>query len=290
MRRLDIGPYETAIASGNLPRTSVSNAVFAQGFFHTTNSLGLMAPALRWMNHDRTAFLVERPPCRVRIEFWENPSNAAKEREGQEPHAVEVPLPWQVYAVLFAPNHNYTALDRLYVWGRTEAIRTPDDDLFQLPLPNLYEGGQVCIGRQLPYNYKRYVDRTRKLGSFTPSMAFSWIINQFWQDTFNVEIPPYNLPEEARAVYAGPRDGGGALLKLLEFYATHEVADVLRWTYPRLSSSGVLSDPRLAEDARTRGLRVSQVMAALERELPQNYTTSIDLLAKVMAKAQGYAE
>lgn len=291
MRRLDIGPYETAVAADTLPRIAVSNAIFAQGFFHTTNSLGLMTPALRWMNHDRSAFLVERPPCRVRIEFWPNASNEATKREGLSPTAVEVPLPWQVYAVLFAPGQNYTALDRLYVWARPEAIRTPDDKLFQLPLPNIYEGGQVCVGRQLPYNYKRHVTSNRKLGQFSPALAFSWIINQFWQDTFNIEIPPYGVPPEAadHATDLAKADGLG-LITYLEFLATTEIADMLGWSYPDVLASTVLSDPRLAEDAKTRGLRVGQVMAALEREHADNYKTSIDLLHKVMQKAQGYAE
>ena len=138
-------------------------------------SLGLLPPAVRWMDNTKKIVIFERPPMMQTLSYY--PAYRDRLTEGHKfvLASYTLPVPWTVYAVQFDTEYNPL---EVRVFARKEQINSMDDRLFLLPILNLYSNGAVCNP-----SYAKYEERE-------PTMAtgLQEAYNIVWNSGFNFDL------------------------------------------------------------------------------------------------------
>lgn len=89
---------------------------------------------IHYMVRGRTAiYTIELAPARRKITY--------REREGRS-REFALPCPWMYFVISFCEK----ALDQVRVFFAPAPLKSLDDDLYHVPLPNRYSDGLICMG------------------------------------------------------------------------------------------------------------------------------------------------
>ncbi len=77
----------------------------------------------------------------------------------------------------FFHKYQYSAFDDLFVFAAKEQVYSVADNLFRIPLKNLYVDGRVCLGDDLKFNLE---------GRMSGKIAR--VENYFWNSVFNSDL------------------------------------------------------------------------------------------------------
>ena len=122
-----------------LEQSEVKRTRLPEFLAHLSEQAGILTPILapgtiHFASKGRmSVFALEVPPGRRSIRY--------RPRDGRT-QEFEIPFPWVYLLTGFCER----ALDRVYVYVAPEPIRSTEDQLFHLPVPNRYSDGLVCLG------------------------------------------------------------------------------------------------------------------------------------------------
>lgn len=180
-----------------LTRQSVTSVAADNALRRREILAGILPPALRWINSDGTAFLVERPPMEVAAQFYNGDPNVRYiTLETGEAYTFRVQLPWTVFLFRFATTRT-SQLSSIQMWCRPSAIRSPSDQLFYFPWPGV-DGTEIVLqGKLAPYSLADYVGSGR---ASTSGAILSYLLSSFWETQFvnNVALMTERLPTALR--------------------------------------------------------------------------------------------
>lgn len=186
---------------GFLEQSKTDMTAVASDFFKSTKkSTDILPPVTRWVSKDNSTIAVERPPFSCTIKYEDIQGEIDPDYHDsdcdpdygcdceREPTSFNFSLniPWTVWFFQLNDEH----LQDSKVFCRPGPLTSFDDELFALPVTNLYGDARICWGSNIPV-YKEY----GSLSSFVLDA-----INGFWTDTFNNDLvamimdhPPFEL-------------------------------------------------------------------------------------------------
>jgi len=171
--------------------TSDSIAVSKNFFKKTATDSNILPPVTRWVSSDMKAIAVERQPANITIKYVDICGETTEYCEECEMHGCgcdyfdndnnefifNINVPWTVWFFEFSDGIN-KSFNSASVFARNSALTSMDDELFYLPITNLFPDGKVCWGSSHP---------TRSSHS-TLSSYIMHSINVFWTDDFNNDL------------------------------------------------------------------------------------------------------
>lgn len=101
---------------------------------------GILPPVVRWMSKSRRIVLFERPPCIMRVGY--SHAKLYDINEQTKENVFEIPIPWQLYAIELGQDY-YPV--HVAVYAMQHSLKSWQDKLGLMPLPNLYKSGFVCM-------------------------------------------------------------------------------------------------------------------------------------------------
>lgn len=235
--QLTIGPDETELTHPNLPgsRLALPTTQLAGKFFGSQNtSTGILPPVVRWISPDFHRVILERPPFMAKIKF----KNAEKEDKG-EIHQMELPIPWTVWYLKLGKDYEH-ALRQGYIWARNTPIYTEDDELFALPISNVWSSGEMCVGKIVNNELAAERGATQKIDI---GLVINRVMSTFWSTTFNLDLLDNlyrnRLPEElVKACDGYDASSDNTALNILQHWSTmseFESLDMAYQSIPRIT-------------------------------------------------------
>jgi hypothetical protein len=178
--KLTINDEETLLEHPILmgARLVVPTAEMAAEYFNTTKrDSGLLPPVVRYASSDFRGFLLERPPFEAMIRFKPELKNS----QALDVHVEEYLLhaPWTLMAIRF--NETYSSVETCRLFARNTPIYSEEDEVFSMPLPNMWSNGDMCV-RDLMN------DAIKKLGHNEIGSVINCCLNVFWESEFNVDL------------------------------------------------------------------------------------------------------
>lgn len=136
-----VAPYVNYSNGDDLTPLPVKNAgkLYEQIVPSTNVDLGILPPAIRWISSDQRVVVFERPPSVQYVEF----ALDIRDRINTNTTMVHfnLPMPWTIYYVLFDENYSPVTIR---VYCRNEPIYSWDDEMYMLPMLNLYYDSTLC--------------------------------------------------------------------------------------------------------------------------------------------------
>lgn len=230
-----------------------------KGIFAPT---GILMPAVRWISQGGHAVIMERPPFVARASY--RPAAADQLPEDQAQH-YNIPVPWQVYGIVFS--EDFREIRLMYVYARNSPMLGPDDRLSMFPYPNVFNTAQACMGEA----FKREFARTP---SHNLAEAIAQVVNTFWSADFNEDAGPNTWYAAWRAPVASMSPNWQLSFqqetivpwKLLRYYAETALEHFLRWEFP------------VSNNLNPQGDRLSDLMTTLQEHEPINLSNVAGLI------------
>ena len=268
----ELGPYEARVSDSNgmvLRNCDGTRFALEHGSRYIPQA-GLLQPAVRWVARSNAAFLVERPPCRLRVSFYDgSKSEALDYYEEENDNVVHINTPWTICLIRFDDNR-LKSLANIQLFVRPGPILTEEDMLYRIVLPNIDAFGFVCLGT-LVKNYPAWAIAQYHQGTITQNKALQWVTNHIWTSGFNYDLPgdkkhlPPEIQDKVKLRYPGD-------LNTLDYRHLLEV-------YGELSFEEICSLTFTEHDT------VGKVTALADTECPELYGSSIDYFSKVIHRA-----
>lgn len=165
---------DVATMYGNERPVRSESSVLANNLDLTAHS-GLLPPVVRWISRFGHGVILERPPQKVTLSYYgvkrNDVSKASKEQ------LYELPLPWMVYGIMFDGKFRPR---NLRVYGRKAPIQDAEDELMNMPLPNLYANGEFCLPQQTAWH------EDPKTWTLAEGIVAAY--NQIWNTGYNTDI------------------------------------------------------------------------------------------------------
>lgn len=181
--------------------------------------IGLLPPVIRWISASKRIVLLERPPMMKRVAF-----HAAKaamvDIDKPREHVFELPIPWTLYAIELGPTYWPTVVS---VFALQHSIRSVEDPLGLLPLPNLYESGAICPP---PFN-------PESITSIAEGVNAGY--RMVWDSGFNTDLAQA-IRQAGRSrmpvgIFAS-MTGRFSPLKVYKQWERADLEDVVNWVWP----------------------------------------------------------
>lgn len=230
-------------------RTTILNEVPIETLMpHLVSKIGTTFPimpsagATRVLSFDPASgnglLVVERAPRKhhMRVEHYSD-SYPEDQARGREPFHVQLPYQY------FAFNFNYVergenmvnfSISYAYLFWRTEALRSVDDQLWAAATPNIDDSGSICFGTTVNQgaSFSEHIDT---------------IINEFYVHTFNQDLGHYTPFDHSMSEWERASDNPDPLAwKSWAFWTAQSPATTVKelndyLSVPRPTSSMVLS-------------------------------------------------
>jgi hypothetical protein len=204
-----------------------SAAILTNMFKIDAPRMGILPPAVRWYSHSGRAFLVERPPQVMSLQYY--PAAAINVKSDLEKQILLIPLPWTVHLIEFK-DHKLKDLSRIFLYGRNTPIQSMDDALYRLPLPNSMDHGQVCIGDRAFKDYHKLLQEIKdNCMPLTVAACINAALTVMWQAGFNddVAIGAHAIP----APLLEKSDGKSNFKAVTKAWETFSLEEILKWEW-----------------------------------------------------------
>jgi hypothetical protein len=240
-----IGNNWTQIRNGHEHIDVHSTDVIRELFGFPVEHSNILPPVVRCFNPSMSAFLVERTPFVASIWY----KNAGTHDHGEFVN-YKIPIPWTVYLVILDAENNPIELG---AWARPSQMYVEEDELYHLPMPNVYDGGGTCFG-------------TAKLDSGRDKMTIgdgiTAAIQGFWSSQFNNDLSWY--PYIAEWIGADPSkyDWGDVALAM-EAWSQLGIQDVMNAPMRKETTVGTVIQHRLS----TNPAKLSPAGAVMKLEM-----------------------
>lgn len=133
--------YQAVLAAGPYDeRRTVGRQALARGLGELRpGATSLLPPMVRWVSATGRYLIIERPPALRTVAFCPRVKyNVTPETTRR----YTIPVPWTIYAVGVGPNFTPTSI---HVFATRGPLRSLDDPISLLPLPNLSTDGRFCL-------------------------------------------------------------------------------------------------------------------------------------------------
>lgn len=199
---------------------------------------GIFQPALRWVSQGGHAAIMERPPFIARVAYRPGEAEQIDEQDAQ---FYNIPVPWQVYGVVF--NADFTEVQNLYVFVRNSPMMDETSTLHMFPFPNVFNTSEACMGPAFQTNFAKI-----KVNNLATAIAS--VLNAFWSADFNEDAGPGTWyadwrapinslpPEFVQAI----QNGSIVPWKLLRYYSEVSIENFLRYQFPVGNTISPLGD------------------------------------------------
>lgn len=177
-----------------------------------TLDAGILPPVVRSFDPTMRNFLVERLPFYASVSYKDCGASSQAER----PAVYSIPIPWTVYNVTLDENYQPNFVQ---IWCRPEQLQSEEDELYYLPLPNLYQDGRTCLGAAEFGNV-----RVESIAD-----GISVAVNAFWTSSFNRDLDYFIRGDSLRGIIAktGDRSAQRNPINLFKTWSKMSIKDVL---------------------------------------------------------------
>lgn len=182
-----LGESQSSYKLGTKVTVLDSNLVAKNFFKKTLTDSNILPPVTRWVAPDMKSIAVERQPANITIKYVDIHSDYdsycdeedcdCQEDEQEREFLFNINIPWTVWFFEFADGLN-NSFSSVSVFARNSALTSMDDELFTLPVSNIYDDGKICWGNSRPARFKHN----------TLSSYIMHSINVFWTDDFNNDL------------------------------------------------------------------------------------------------------
>lgn len=211
-------------------------------------NLGLLPPVVRWISDSGRSVLLERPPTITTVSFHaDKPFNIADGNVKE--HLFDLPLPWLLYGVELGLDY-YP--ESIHIFTLRHPVRTLQDRLGVLPLPNHYNSGALCMPPR---------DLAENLTSVADGLAAAFRIA--WHSGFNLDLDNIRHAYRHRkplalfnpeAVKRTP-----SAIRIYRMWQKASLADVATWVFPPPQGFGApVAGETKGESATTVGNLISR--------------------------------
>jgi hypothetical protein len=157
----------------------VSNSAFSTLSSPELFDIGFLPSMVRYLSNDRKIIVYERQPEIIDVSFAphtkktieENPKTALRDTK-----SYSVLIPWQVFVIVLNDS-NIPIHIRLF--ARKSPLETLNDQVFSMPLPNLYANGMVCTP---------IMDSISQVNVQNIGEAIQVAYQMFWSSGFNYDL------------------------------------------------------------------------------------------------------
>jgi len=160
---------------GNVP---VSKLPMPYG--STNLKIGWLPPMVRWISESGSVVVLERPPERRQINYVRKKRSSASKMTAAQKAArnakFNILVPWQVFVIGLA--ENYTPIN-IFSFTRPASLKTVRDQLFCMPMPNVYGDGKVCTPM---------LAEMADTECHSISQAVNLAYGMFWSSGFNYDL------------------------------------------------------------------------------------------------------
>jgi hypothetical protein len=194
-QEITISEFGVDFRYGIMEQSNSNMVNVSKNFFkNTKNSTDILPPVTRWISRDMSTIAVERPPlnCTIKyqdvqgelededFEHWDScdPDYGCEcERPYPETFSFNINIPWTVW---FFSGFEKDHLPSVKVFCRPSPLNSFSDQLYALPVTNIYPDASICWGSFHPIN------DPEKYNNFSAFVLDA--INGFWTDTFNNDL------------------------------------------------------------------------------------------------------
>ena len=163
----------------------IETEIIAEKYFKSNiNGSGIIPPTIRsfYVDNCQTIILFERRPFLANVSFKAGTSD--EELTLLDWYNFQIEIPWTVYFSVWGNNPENVSsnewLKTAYVWARPEPIYSEEDYLFQLPIPNVFLDGEICVG-PAPQNKK-----------LSLSDKMNYVFENLWATPSNSDVGTQN--------------------------------------------------------------------------------------------------
>lgn len=136
----------------------------------------VLPPGILYADND--IFVYEKPPCLKNYFYINSQLNSI---EDQTPEVYTIPLPWQVYVVLYGNSGGAYYISDIYMYFSNSSITSFDQSVYLAPLTNFYTNGLLC--RPMFDNMEEITPRENNLNSLI-ELSYNWV----WNSGFNADL------------------------------------------------------------------------------------------------------
>ncbi len=177
---------------------------------------GILPAVVRSFSPDMKQWLVERTPFRTHL-TWRDKLNTGDTMEW------EINIPWTLYYIILNDSYQIVSVSMFALAGQ---IFADDDPLYQIPLPNIYRGGEICFGEADVHSQMQALGNDPQLSS-----VLSIAINAYWSSSYNSDLEDWQYATPEGLGGSDEFYRGGYMNEMLDDWAQLSMEDVLklRW-------------------------------------------------------------
>lgn len=189
--------------------------------------LGFLPPAVRWISDNQRMVVFERPPSIQYVEVaMDTKYNINKFTKIEN---FNLPIPWTLYFVLFDENFIPVIVN---VYCRNEPLYDWEDQLFMLPMLNLYFNSKLCN----PV-FEKFEDFEKNL-----TEGIQQAYNMVWNSGWNLDLKDTILHCMSRGIPSG-LSVGQSFESISMYFKNWEKLSLLevletKWDIPKAFENG----------------------------------------------------